>query len=93
MLFVNQYISEDLFFNFAQEFVENGGSYLGICAGAYFACDYIEFDKNGPLEVVGPRDLKFYPGKCERFPYVAFSSIIMSLFLFLVITWYKLMTQ
>ncbi|XP_005102561.1 uncharacterized protein TC_0305 [Aplysia californica] len=45
-----------------KEFVQNGGSYLGLCAGAYFACDYIEFDKNGPLEVVGKRDLNFYPG-------------------------------
>ena len=24
-----------------QEFVANGGGYLGICAGAYYACDYI----------------------------------------------------
>ncbi len=24
-----------------QEFVQNGGGYLGICAGAYYACDYI----------------------------------------------------
>lgn len=44
------------------KFVQNGGSYLGICAGAYWACDYIEFDKGGPLEVTGERFLKFYPG-------------------------------
>jgi len=24
-----------------QEFVSNGGGYMGICAGAYYACDYI----------------------------------------------------
>ncbi|XP_059144833.1 uncharacterized protein LOC131932001 isoform X2 [Physella acuta] len=47
-----------------QEFVKNGGSYLGLCAGAYWACDYIEFDKGGPLEVVGERYLKFFPGVC-----------------------------
>ncbi|RUS77050.1 hypothetical protein EGW08_015187, partial [Elysia chlorotica] len=47
-----------------REFVRNGGSYLGFCAGAYWACDYIEFDKGGPLEVVGERFLKFYPGNC-----------------------------
>lgn len=49
-----------------QDFVKNGGSYLGLCAGAYWACDYIEFDKDGPLEVVGERRLKFFPGMCYR---------------------------
>ncbi|XP_048728124.1 uncharacterized protein LOC125646045 isoform X2 [Ostrea edulis] len=48
--------------NKIQEFVQRGGSYLGICSGAYFACSYIEFDKGGPLEVCGDRHLKFYPG-------------------------------
>ncbi|GFO12757.1 biotin--protein ligase [Plakobranchus ocellatus] len=47
-----------------REFVQQGGAYLGICAGAYWASDYIEFDKGGPLQVVGERFLKFYPGKC-----------------------------
>lgn len=47
--------------NNIQEYVRAGGSYLGICSGAYFACDRIEFDKDGPLEVVGERFLKFYP--------------------------------
>lgn len=46
-----------------REYVHSGGNYLGMCAGAYFACNYIEFDKDGPLEVVGNRDLRFYPGK------------------------------
>lgn len=41
---------------------EAGGSYLGICAGAYFACEKIEFDRGGPLEIVGPRDLGVFPG-------------------------------
>ena len=45
-----------------KRFIEKGGSYLGMCAGAYFACDYIEFDKDGPLEVVGKRDLHFFSG-------------------------------
>ncbi|XP_062570650.1 uncharacterized protein LOC134232679 [Saccostrea cucullata] len=48
--------------NKIQEYVHRGGSYLGICSGAYFACSYIEFDKGGPLEVCGERQLKFYPG-------------------------------
>ena len=45
-----------------KDYVTQGGSYLGICSGAYFACDRIEFDKGGPLEVIGERFLKFHPG-------------------------------
>ncbi|CAG5123931.1 unnamed protein product, partial [Candidula unifasciata] len=47
-----------------QSFVCAGGSYLGLCAGAYWACDSILFDKGGPLEVTGERFLKFFPGMC-----------------------------
>ena len=36
-----------------REFVQTGGNYLGICAGAYFATDYVQFDAGGPLEVTG----------------------------------------
>lgn len=43
-------------------FVEAGGNYLGICAGAYFACRAIEFEKGGALEVCAPRSLQFFPG-------------------------------
>ena len=46
-----------------RDFVCKGGKYLGICAGAYFACDAIEFDKNGPQEVCGARQLNFFSGK------------------------------
>ncbi|KAL5006537.1 hypothetical protein ScPMuIL_015343 [Solemya velum] len=45
-----------------RDFVVQGGQYLGICAGAYFACEEIEFDRAGPLEVCGQRQLKFFPG-------------------------------
>ncbi|CAH8649794.1 unnamed protein product [Schistosoma mattheei] len=41
---------------------ENMGRYLGICAGAYFACDYCCFDMNGPLEVYGERYIKLFQG-------------------------------
>ncbi len=44
-------------------FVENGGSYLGLCAGAYYGSGYVEFDLGGKLEVVGKRELSFFPGK------------------------------
>lgn len=45
-----------------RQWVTHGGSYLGICAGAYFAAERLEFDRGGPLEVCGERFLKFYPG-------------------------------
>lgn len=45
-----------------RRFVENGGKYLGICAGAYFACSRIVFEKGGTLEVCASRSLCFYPG-------------------------------
>lgn len=46
-----------------REFVETGGSYLGICAGSYYGASSIEFDKGGPLEVIGDRELGFFSGK------------------------------
>ncbi len=46
-----------------RSFVENGGTYIGICAGAYFACSEIEFDRGTPLEICEPRELQFFSGK------------------------------
>jgi glutamine amidotransferase-like uncharacterized protein len=43
-------------------YVQNGGNYFGICAGAYFASSSIEFEKGGRLEVCGYRSLRFFPG-------------------------------
>ena len=45
------------------DYVVEGGRFIGICAGAYFASAYVEFDKGGPLQVTGDRALKFFPGK------------------------------
>lgn len=45
-----------------RQFVEEGGFYLGICAGAYYGCASFEFEKGYPLEVLGTRELAFYPG-------------------------------
>lgn len=42
-----------------KSYVEKGGSYLGVCAGAYFGSSFVEFDKGGELEVIGKRDLGF----------------------------------
>ncbi|GAA5821752.1 hypothetical protein JCM3770_003161 [Rhodotorula araucariae] len=47
-----------------REWVEHGGRYLGICAGAYYACDRIEFQVGTALEVTGDRELAFFPGVC-----------------------------
>ncbi|NGX30778.1 MAG: hypothetical protein K940chlam8_00128 [Chlamydiae bacterium] len=46
-----------------REFVENGGSYLGLCAGAYFGSKSIEFEKGHVHEVIEQRELAFFPGK------------------------------
>lgn len=44
-------------------FVEEGGTYLGICAGAYYGCRRVEFDEGFPLEVCEDRELCFFSGK------------------------------
>lgn len=49
--------------NAIKTYVENGGTYLGICAGAYYSSSFVEFDKSGMFEVLGERELKFFPGK------------------------------
>lgn len=48
-----------------RNFVQNGGNYLGICAGAYFACGAIEFEKGGAMEVCASRSLKLFPGTAK----------------------------
>lgn len=45
-----------------RSWVEEGGSYLGICAGAYFGCTSIDFERGHDLEVIGDRDLGFFSG-------------------------------
>ena len=45
-----------------RSYVSNGGSFLGICAGAYFSSSQVIFEKGTPLEVDEKRDLNFYPG-------------------------------
>jgi glutamine amidotransferase-like uncharacterized protein len=46
-----------------KKYVQDGGAYLGICAGSYYGSSYVEFDKGGELEVVAERELAFFPGK------------------------------
>lgn len=49
--------------NIIKQYVENGGNYLGFCAGAYYGSSFVEFDKGGELEVMEERELAFFPDK------------------------------
>jgi glutamine amidotransferase-like uncharacterized protein len=44
------------------DYVATGGTYIGICAGAYYAARRIEFDAHGENPIVGERELGFFPG-------------------------------
>ncbi len=43
------------------QFVDAGGVYIGICAGAYFSCDHIDFTGES-AKITGERYLKFFGG-------------------------------
>lgn len=48
------------------QFVERGGAYLGLCAGGYYGSKRCEFEVGDKkMEVVGSRELAFYPGICR----------------------------
>lgn len=55
-----------------REYVEAGGSYLGLCAGAYYACARVEFEVGTRLEVQGDRELCFFPGIAKGSAYKGF---------------------
>jgi len=46
-----------------RKFVQDGGLYIGICAGGYYGSAQIEFEKGHKNEVIAERELKFFPGK------------------------------
>lgn len=49
-----------------RQFVQRGGVYIGFCAGGYYGSSRCEFEVgNKPLEVVGDRELAFFPGTCR----------------------------
>lgn len=49
-----------------EQFVRRGGAYLGFCAGGYYGSSRCEFEVgNRSLEVIGPRELSFFPGTCR----------------------------
>lgn len=48
------------------QYVRRGGAYLGFCAGGYYGSQKCEFEVgNKAMEVVGPRELAFFPGTCR----------------------------
>jgi biotin--protein ligase len=48
------------------QYVQRGGSYLGLCAGGYYGSSRCEFEVGDKvMEVVGRRELEFFPGTCR----------------------------
>ena len=43
-------------------YVEQGGSYLGVCAGAYYGCAALDWAANSVAPINGARELGFYDG-------------------------------
>ncbi|KAJ5281655.1 hypothetical protein N7478_007027 [Penicillium angulare] len=49
-----------------KQFVQRGGKYLGFCAGGYYGSKRCEFEVGDKtMEVVGDRELAFFPGICR----------------------------
>ena len=48
------------------QYVQRGGSYLGLCAGGYYGTARCEFEVGDKkMEVIGSRELAFFPGTCR----------------------------
>lgn len=48
------------------QYVRRGGSYLGLCAGGYYGSARCEFEiGDKKMQVVGNRELGFFPGTCR----------------------------
>ncbi|KAF4122782.1 biotin---protein ligase [Geosmithia morbida] len=55
------------------DYVRRGGSYLGFCAGGYYGSRRCEFAVgDSSLEVIGSRELGFFPGTCRGSAYGGF---------------------
>lgn len=56
-------------------YVNKGGKYLGLCAGGYYASARCEFEvgrTQDGYEVVGDRELAFFPGTCRGLAFPGF---------------------
>lgn len=52
--------------NRISQFVRRGGAFIGFCAGGYFGSQRCEFEVGDKkMEVVGSRELAFFPGTCR----------------------------
>ncbi|KAJ2720534.1 biotin holocarboxylase synthetase [Coemansia sp. Benny D115] len=47
-----------------RQWVEAGGRFLGICAGGYYGSARCEFEPGTDKQVIGDRELAFFPGTC-----------------------------
>ena len=56
-----------------KQYIQLGGSYLGLCAGGYYGSARCEFEigKRG-MEVAGDRELAFFPGTCRGLAFPGF---------------------
>ncbi|QIW95722.1 hypothetical protein AMS68_001240 [Peltaster fructicola] len=56
-----------------KQYVQMGGKYLGLCAGGYYGSARCEFEvgKQG-MEVLGDRELAFFPGTCRGLAFPGF---------------------
>ncbi|KAI9700829.1 MAG: biotin holocarboxylase synthetase [Candelina mexicana] len=55
------------------QFVQRGGAYLGLCAGGYYGSKRCEFEVGDKkMEVVGNRELAFFPGTCQGCAFTGF---------------------
>ena len=58
-----------------------GGAYLGLCAGAYYGCSPVVFEPGSALQVVGDRELRFFPGTGEGAAYAGAARPVLGPFL------------
>lgn len=55
------------------QYVNMGGAYLGFCAGGYYGCSRCEFEVGDEkMQVVGDRELGFFPGICRGLAFAGF---------------------
>jgi biotin--protein ligase len=55
------------------QYVNRGGAYLGLCAGGYYGSGRCEFEVGKKrMEVVGDRELGFFPGVCRGLAFPGF---------------------
>jgi len=55
------------------QYVRQGGSFIGFCAGGYYGSKQCEFEPESlALAVVGSRELAFFPGTCRGAAFAGF---------------------